>query len=462
MKKLTFIVVLALLFFPQLAAGMENPFFDPSAPPGLPSQLPPLIPLTPPPPLSPQGETQSVFVNYDIPAGWSVISFPLAHIASASGFTRMLLYYAAGNYYPVDPVHSPSSLNPRLAYLAYSEKPATVKVSGLPNVREVRSIALSPGWNLIGCPFPQKLYWHRITFSCEQATRVLETAAGSSLSPSGNYWISSFAFDFDGRISGRNLLVPDASLAPRHGLWVFAWNPLLLNLNLLVAPNPPDDLAPLAVTPAVQPLAGGTLIGKVQNYSGDPMKGAQLLLDSGQSTLSLKDGTYILTGISPGPHRLSTTLPGYREATGQVNVEPGKSKSVLISLSPLFATAVANPQAPGGTSSVPVSRKSRDAAQPRKGTLLLVAHPYYESSHRLWVKRISAYALGNSDLHWTNSWDSDLGDAYSQLNCTGAVIGKTYRIRIEWKRGGRGSTLTNTWERTMRHGDQTETFDSPY
>ncbi|MFH0800832.1 MAG: carboxypeptidase-like regulatory domain-containing protein [bacterium] len=458
MKKLTVVAVMVLLFllFPRQAAGMENPLFDPSAPPGLPSQLSPLIPLTPPP--APRSETHSVQVNYDLPAGWSVISFPLARIDFSSGFTRMLLYYDAGNYYPVDPVHSPSSLNPRLAYLSYSEKPVKVKVSGIANEREVSSISLAPGWNLIGCPFSQKLYWHRMTFSREQATRALETAAGSSHSSSGNNWISSFAFDFDGRISGRNLLNPDASLDPMHGLWVFAWHPLLLNLNLMVASSPPGNLAPVSVTPATQPSAGGTLSGKVENNSGNPLKGARLSLDSGQSTISLNDGSYILTGISPGPHRLSTTLMGYREATGQVSVEPGKSKSVLVSLSPLFAASGANPQAPGRTSGSYSSEKSRE---PQKGTLHLIAHPYYESSRRCWVSRISAYALGDSGLSWTKSWDSDLGDASSQLNCTGAVVGKTYHIRVEWKRGRRASTLTNTWDRTMRRGGQTETFDSP-
>jgi len=458
MKKTTFVVVLALLFFflPKPALGRDNPYSDPSAPPGLPSQLPPLIPPTPPP--APRSETHSVQVNYELPAGWCVISFPLARIDSASGFTRMLLYYNAGNYYPVDPVHYPSRLNPRLAYLSYCEKPVKAKVSGFANEREVSSVPLAPGWNLIGCPFSRKLYWHRMTFSCEQATRALETAAGTSPGPSGDNWISSFAFEVDGRISSRNLLNPDASLDPMHGLWVFAWHPLLLNLNLLVASNHPGNLASVSVTPAIQQTSGGTLTGKVESSSGEPLKGARLFLDSGQSTLSLNDGSYVLSGISPGPHRLSTNLQGYREAAGQVSVEPGKSKSVLISLSSLFGAAGVNTQATGRTSGYPSSEKPRE---PQKGTLHLVAHPYYESSRRCWVSRIYAYAPGDTDLHWSKTWDSDLGDSSSELDCTGAVIGKTYRIRVEWKRGRRGSTLTNLWDRTMRRGGQTETFDSP-
>lgn len=537
MRKSIFIVAMALLFlfFPQLADGMGNPFFDPSAQPGLPSQLPPLIPLTPPPQPPPEDTTQPVIVNYDLPAGWSVISFPLAHLDSASGFTHMLLYYAAGNYYPLDPVHSPTSINPRLAYLAYSKTPVKAQVSGLPNVREVRSIALASGWNLIGCPFPQKLYWHRITFSCEQATRVLETAAGPSLGPSGKYWISSSAFDVDGGSSSRNLLAPAASLDPLRGLWVFVWHPLLLNLNLLVPPSPPqistlkprsvcagdtieingsgfssfqgwialggipiprDNIlswsdrriqvripptaqpgdiivlvesfpsnpVPLAVTPAVHPSIGGTLIGKVQNYSGDPLKGAQVLLDSGQSAISLNDGTYVLTGISPGPHLLSTTLLGYREATGQVVLEPSSSKSVLISLSPLFTAAgpVANMPPPGGIKNVPSPTKPPEEAKTERGTLNIVADSYNDGYHRWWVKRIEVHALGDYSLRWEKSWDSDLGDTWYELDCDDAAVGMTYRIKIDWKRDGTGSPLTNTWDRTMRSADQTETFDSPY
>jgi len=537
MRKSIFIVAMALLFlfFPELAAGSANPFFDPSAPPGLPSQLPPPIPLPPPAQPPPDDGTQSVSINYDLPAGWSVISFPLAHLDSASGFTHMLLYYAAGNYYPVDPVHSPATLNPRLAYLAYSKTPVKAQVSGLPNVREVRSIPLSPGWNLIGCPFPQKLYWHRITFSCEQSTRVLETAAGLSPSPSGKYWLSSSAFDGDGKISIRNLMAPSASLDPLRGLWVFAWNPLLINLNLLVPPNPPQistlkpksvsagdaieingsgfssfqgwialggipiprdnvlswsdrriqvripstaqpgdiivlvesfpsNPVPLAVTTASHSYASGTLIGKVQNNSGDPLKGAQVLLDSGQSVISLNDGTYVITGISPGPHLLSTTLLGYREATGQVVIEPSSSKSILISLSPLFAAAgpVANMPSPGGTKSVSSSTKSPEEARPETGSLHIIGDSYDDGYHRWWVKRIEVFALGDYGLRWEKSWDSDLGDTWYELLCDGAVVGKTYRIKIEWKRDGTGSPLVNTWDRTMRHGDQTETFDSPF
>jgi hypothetical protein len=472
-----------------------------------------------------------VTVNYDLRAGWNAISFPLVHLSSASGFKYMLLYYSAGNYYPVDPVHEPGSINTRLAYLAYSEKPSRAVVLGHPNTREIRSIALSPGWNFIGCPYPQKLYFNRMTFSCEQATRILTTAAGYTTSPSGSFWLSSSAFAIGQNVTRLNLLSPEASLEPLQGVCLFAWHPILVNLNLLTPPSPPvitslaphsvragdtisingngftsyrgwialngepvplenilswsdrliklrvpssgrsGDLivlvesfpsnpVPLIVTQDPVSSGGGTLTGQVQDSSGNPLQGAQILLDNGQSAISLSDGSYAISGIAPGPHLLSTTLLGYREATGQVTVAPGASKSVLISLSPFYAAA--GSPAPGGSKSIPPPSRSSGEARPERGTMHVIGDSYNDGYHRWWVRRIEVFALGDYGLRWEKSWDQDLGDTWYELLCPDAVLNKIYRIKIEWRRDGTNSPLVNTWDRTLRRDGQTETFDSPF
>ncbi|MFH0800880.1 MAG: carboxypeptidase regulatory-like domain-containing protein [bacterium] len=535
--------LLILLFlvsaFP--ARGEVQPGFDPSVPPGLPSQIPPPIQgISRPSPVHgsapvPAG-TQKIEVSYTLPPGWSVISFPLARLDSASGFTRLLYRYSNGMYYPVDPVNAPESIDPRLGYLVFSDKEAAVKVTGIRNTYLVRYITLNPGWNLIGCPALKKLSWSNAVASRAGVTRVISDAVGITLEGQTGSWLSAFAYAFDGNAYVQNILDPGASLEPQRGLWVFAFQPLILSGNnvapenrpqitsvvppsvfagqvfaivgsgfgkykgqvnlegipiqeediaswgdkciqvrlppyvksgdlIVMAGNFPSNSVKMSVTTDVTRSSVGTVLGKVVSSSKSPLAGAQVFVDSGQSSISAADGSYTITNIPPGSHTVYVSLPGYNEAQGQVLLEPGGSKSVLISLSSLSAidgTSFEGFPPPGIGRPAAESAKPPKADKPRTGILHVVAHPYDDEYHRWWINHIEVFEIGNYDRRWENSWDKDLNDAWYELDCDGAEVGKTYRIKIRWKMDKTGESKDTTWDRRMESTHQTVTFDSPF
>jgi hypothetical protein len=390
---------------------------------------------------------------------------------------------------------------------------------------------LENGWNLIGCPFGQEIPWSAVLCARGKTRKSIEEAASPSIDP-GDFWISSFAFNFNGNASVFDIEAPGQSMRPRRGQWIFAWHKVLLLINQSpqaagpsvssVTPDPlypgamvtisgsgfgstPEEIImggiqispetfyswaddrvefrlpsyvqsgplvvssdhavsrPFQVTVKQLPTqeACGTIKGMISSSSGKPLPGAQIMLDEGLSATAGPGGFFTLAGVPPGQHAICVSVSGYREATGAVEVKEGAVRSLCVELSPL-ACADTLPFAARNPSRYSASSSPSAARRKVEGNLHIVADAYDSGSTHLWIHRIEVDEEGDDCLHWSNSWDTDLGDTYQELTCDGAVVGETYRIKITWKGKNGADQMTNTWERKLYTSDQTDTFDSPY
>lgn len=200
----------------------------------------------------------------------------------------------------------------------------------------------------------------------------------------------------------------------------------------------------------------GTLMGKVQEATTKKLlKGALIMLDNGLSARSNDDGSFAIANVPGGKHGVNISLIGYGEAKGSVNVSPGGSDAVLITLIPAGA------QLDSGQEGETGSEESNKISSPKKGILHVVADTYDDGYHRWWVCRIEVTEWGNSNFHWYNDWYSDAGDTYQELDCNGARVDSTYIIKVSWVSRDGGQPLSNSWYRKMYSTHQTETIDSP-
>lgn len=123
------------------------------------------------------------------------------------------------------------------------------------------------------------------------------------------------------------------------------------------------------------------------------------------------------------------TLPGYKSASGQVQIEAGATRTLQVSLSPTSGPEV-------GARSVETS-----------GTFTVIAYPFavgQEQENRYWVYRIEAWEYGNYHRRWEKTWWTDVGDANFELNCSGAPLGRSYAVVVTW-RNQAGDERTYRW-----------------
>jgi hypothetical protein len=508
---------------------------DPLSPPALPAKPPPLcgtLPLTAPPedPDAPRPSSEKVTLTCSLPAGWSIVSFPLARLQSVSGLSRVLYHYTGNSFYPLDPVQSPSHVSTRWAYLAYADRPETLSITGFTNAQHIRSLPLAGGWNLIGCPSRRPLPLGQMTASMGNTTRPFNEITAADEKDSS--WLSSKGFALDGSLSARDLLSPEAALVPEKGLWIFAWHPIKLvfmsrkpaaegpaiigitpmaaitgdvliidgrgfssapglmtiggapvedqyiltwsdnriqfrlppyvmsgNLTLFVNRKPSNSFS-ISISDSPDLTLLSTLIGKIQSPLKQALSGALVTLDNGLWGQSTDDGSFKITKVPPGTHSLRVSKLGYNEARGEVHLKPGRSDAVLITLSspeePLDLPPANSETGAGSGRSSP-----QNPAAPKKGMLHVVADAYDDGYHRWWVCKIDVSEWGNSNYHWYNDWYSDLGDAWYELSCDGARVGKTFVIDVYWASKDGGTRLHNSWYRTLYSTHQTETIDSP-
>ncbi len=536
----TLFILLIILFIPCQA-------FDPteaSRPPGVPAVMPPPVGSAPGdiPPLDGPSDavtSEKIEVTYTLPTGWSVISFPVGRVEKASGFTSFIYFFRNGMYYSVDPVNSPRSIDTRFAYLAHVDKPLKVSITGTVNNGMVRSVSLSHGWNLLGCPSQQAVPLNRLHVMHKSTVRTLAQATSPTLEE-GDYWLSSKAYVVDTVEKEVNLLTPDASAVPMKGFWIYSWHSVTLVLsgrggnmvstpkilsvvpqrvtegstiaingsgfdkdagfvaigttpipsecilswsdtevqvrippyvqsgNLMIYANRiPSNAIPLTVVESPQVDDGSTLMGKVQGADQEPVSGVLLTLDNGLSTKTGTDGSYVIEDVPHGRHTIFISRKGYRTAQGTVNIEQGKTDAVLITLTPVAAdsgtAAVNTPPSAQSSSPPPPEKKSPpQEPKPQKGYLNIVADAYDDGYHRWWVRKIDVEEWGNENYHWYKDWWSDCGDAWYDMECDGARVGKTYIIRIQWLSKDGGEPLNNSWYRKVYSTNQTETFDSPF
>lgn len=320
-------------------------------------------------------------------------------------------------------------------------------------------------------------------------------AAGDSIQVEG----SGFGADGDVAINGRPLTADD----------ILDWSPTRIQLRV-----PRDTVSgPLTVTVNHVPSNASaltlhddgsgpaTLLGQIQDDQGRPLRGAQIMLDSGQSATTGVDGTWLLDGV-PGGQRLAyVTCVGYRLGVASLRVANGGSQSVCIRLTlagdgPSPSSDVAAPSGetngwtpppsgwahwtppPGGAPSwsmppgSPItSQTSMTAPEPFASTpstpsskapaMVVVGDDYSSRKHRWWVSRLEAGPVGQPPL-WTQVWTRDARGGSVRLACTGATVGAAYTLRATWTRDDGATTITREWTRTLDAADQTFELDAPY
>ena len=193
------------------------------------------------------------------------------------------------------------------------------------------------------------------------------------------------------------------------------------NLSLEVG-SPPAQPAPPAPTT-------GSLVGQVVSSDGRLLANAQIHLDDGQEALSDLNGAFRIDHLPAGPMKAYITLPGFKSASGQVQISAGTTRTLQVSLSP--------------TSGPEVGARSVEES----GSFTVLAYPFtvgQEQEDRYWVYRIEAWEYGNYNRRWEKTWWTDVGDASFELSCPGASLGRSYAVVVTWHNRA-GDERTYRW-----------------
>lgn len=489
--------------------GATNPL-SPAAAPGAPGSIPP--PVVGPSRVGAEAAGDSA-VTYNFPAGWSMVSFPLASVTSASGFTYQLYSYQGTGYVLVDPVASPGQLDTTRAYWAYFDAPATVTVNGPANTGAVTTVRLQSGWNLLGCPSTAQLPTRNMTVTRQAgATKVVEEAANSALN-AGSAWIYQYLWVLSGSGSyvTHDLTGLTAALQPKGGHWLFAWTDADLNLNV-APPSPVPTISSLSTTT----LAAGSTVDINGSGFGDAAAGLVVVNGVSIPTANIQSWSASLvrftvpTGLTAGKlvvlvnrypsNRVAVTVSGsggggttgslsgkVQSSSGgalagaQILIDTGHSATsdgngnfqidgipagdhlVYVTLIG-YQTAVGQVSVTAGaTRSVLVELTPAGGGGggggETQGNLHVRAYPYSSGGTRFWAYRIEITERGNYSERWSNTWYSDYGDTYNQLTADGAIVGRTYNVKVTW-RNASGEEHSNTWWVTLDSTSQTETYYS--
>ena len=227
--RLKILVIFLLLFCACTIPAFSNTF-DTSTPPSPPSSPPQLIN-----PVSAKAVDETaaynagkVVINYKLSPGWNIISFPMASVDSAAGFTHKIYRYESGRYYPFDPVNEPSSISTRFGYFAWADKPANVQLIGTPNKGLIRSIHLSPGWNMVGCPSINSIPLSRLVVY--EGNHICSLIDATKPGKKGDRLISPNIFGSGNLKEPLDLSNKNASTKPGRTAWIFAYYPLKLTV----------------------------------------------------------------------------------------------------------------------------------------------------------------------------------------------------------------------------------------
>lgn len=499
--------------------GTSNPLLSPSAPPGLPSLKPPLAhPARTPngPPRLPSPTT----VTLNLPAGWSLISFPLADVTSVTGLSRQLYSFTPVGFSTIDPVTSPASVDTRLGYFAYCDAPETVTVQGTANsAGAVSTSVLQAGWSLVGCPSQSNLPLSRVSFTRGNVTRTIEECTSISTSPTDT-WLSQYAWT----LSGNNFNIADMqangqALQPRQGLWLFVWQDVTLNFNP-VAPSPAPSISSLS---AASVSVGDSLTingsGFGTQAAGNVTIGGNVVSDSlitswTGTQIQLKvpsaaqsGDVVVYVGAYPSSRAAATKIAVSGTGTGGVGGLPGVgslsgivvdySDNPLANCQIMLDTGDSTTSDASGKWSITgvsagthllyasligyrtgIGQVTVDAGLNHTVQVQLAKGSYggggggggtSGSGGTLWVTAYSYYSGGTrvpvqridvQDKPFTKQWTTnaitDVGNNTFTLQCSGATIGKSYTIKVTW---ADGQSITSS--KTLYSDGQTEDYYNP-
>ncbi len=207
----------------------------------------------------------------------------------------------------------------------------------------------------------------------------------------------------------------------------------------------PLVIDPPAPAPKPPPRTTGSLVGQVVSSDGRLLANAQVHLDDGQQALTDINGAFRLDHLPAGTMKAYITLPGYKSASGQVEVAAGATRTLQVSLSP--------------TSGQEVGARSQETS----GTFTITAWPFHhgpEPHDRYWVYRIEAWEYGNYHRRWEKTWWNDVDDASVDLKCAGAPLGRSYAVVVTW-RNQDGDERSCRWTPEIHRDGETLRYYNP-
>lgn len=211
----------------------------------------------------------------------------------------------------------------------------------------------------------------------------------------------------------------------------------------------------------------GGVTGKVISDDG-PLSGALVTLSNGTSSMTGPEGEYSINDLKPGVYSIQISKDGFNPAHGTVKVVQGEVKSVLIKLSPDTAAPnnmqISNPNFEEQKPRYRQEQRVND--KPRYTTMTIKVHPSKDltGGFKNYGKFWWVYSIKVEDKTGSKRWSESYsrpyrGDGEKELICRDAILGKEYRIEIEW-RGFRDSK-TRYWTKKLEYEDQVFDYDSP-
>lgn len=457
----------------------------------------PKLPAQPPPRISDGPFLGSgTVVEYDLPAGWNVISFPLARFEGAEGFPRAIMRWTSKGYVTVDPIRAPRTVDTSYAYLTWVDAPTSVRVRGavapLP-----ATIALHAGWNVIGCPSGSPIPVRQITLTREGGvTRPMADVASASATPASAWVCRRAHISPVGRNQWIDLRDPQARLMPGEDTWVFAFTPCTLNWNQAERAMRPrittvsPQRAYASATVDIRGTGFGSRGDGMVTLSGLELEAADVISWS-DTDVRVKLPAHARSGpllvlvnrfpsnsvaLDIAPSDFGGTLEGRVESAGgrpiamaEIMLDNGQSTrsqpdgSFRIEDVPAgsygafirregYAAGKGTVRVEAGAtrrllvSLTPRGGTPEPSAAELTGTLWVEAYRYVRGEVTWFVRRIEVWEYGDHRKTWaTPSWSTEAQSR--SLQCTRAALERSYAIRVVWQNAAGSETSTQVYRK---------------
>ncbi|MBQ7530008.1 carboxypeptidase regulatory-like domain-containing protein [bacterium] len=197
-----------------------------------PSEIP-ALPQSPPPKVKyiEQSSVTDGDMSINRGAGWQIVTFSVEQIESVWDLDRMLYRLEGDKYVLVDPVKSPQSLEPGVAYITYFDKPGTVYYRPKSLPYHFLKTTLKDGWNLISYPGSGSTQ-NIATLTNERGQSIASADLKNIFARQQNSWIDKNTYVFQNGIWKKASLIPGESLSPGEIMTVFANEKITINWNL--------------------------------------------------------------------------------------------------------------------------------------------------------------------------------------------------------------------------------------
>lgn len=189
----------------------------------------PALPQVPPPKIKyierPSALDNVLRINESY--GWQIVTFAVEQVEAVWGLERMLYRLEGDKYILVDPVNSPQSLEPGVAYITYFDKPHTIYYRPKNSASASLKTSLKDGWNLLSYP-GEETSKNTVTFTNADG----QNATIADLKNGSAHWIGRDTYIFNNGNWKKSSILPGEDSYPGEIMTVFAYEKLTINWNL--------------------------------------------------------------------------------------------------------------------------------------------------------------------------------------------------------------------------------------